>query len=174
MKNKNCCPALQTATHEDKQDEVPPAAFEKPLVAVEREESPQPAPKPAPAPAELKKAQAAALTMLNLTMLNDLRSALPEETLDEIFKELIDKSEELTIQIEEAVSADDMEDLAEKAHNLKGMAGNFGLQALMNHAGILEKCGRQNDIGEKAAEHAPLGRQILMDTLSELDTWMAA
>src|SRR5690606_17282945 len=107
---------------------------------------------------------------LNLKVLGEWSAALHKDTLDEILDELVDKARELTDLIDEAMRAEDMDDLAEKAHNLKGMAGNFGLDILMKHAGLLEQHGRHN-APDKAAKRVPLGRKILNETLSQLDTW---
>ncbi len=111
--------------------------------------------------------------ILNLETLGQLRASLPAETLDGILDELIEKCRELTDQIQESMQTEDMDDLAEKAHNLKGMAGNFGLDALMKHAGLLEQHGRHNAL-EKAAKRVPLGRGVLEETLSQLEAWRKA
>ena len=71
------------------------------------------------------------IAMLNMTMLSELKSSLPASTLNEIFDELIEKAKDLTVEIEKANDDHDFKALGEKAHNIRGMAGNFGLQGLM-------------------------------------------
>src|SRR5690606_36455567 len=84
---------------------TPEEAFEQPAIIDEPQESP------------VKETEAGP-EILNLKVLGELRAALPKATLDEILDELVDKARELTDLIDEAMRAEDMDDLAEKAHNL--------------------------------------------------------
>lgn len=109
--------------------------------------------------------------MLNMTMMNDLKSSLPHDTVVELFDDLIKKSKELTEQLIAANDAGDYAELGEKAHNIRGMAGNFGLQGLMEHSGKIEDAVRAGD-NEKAAALTQSSRHILEQSLTQLDQWL--
>jgi signal transduction histidine kinase/FixJ family two-component response regulator/HPt (histidine-containing phosphotransfer) domain-containing protein len=111
------------------------------------------------------------MEMLNMTMLSDLKSSLPPETLSEIFVDLIEKSKEITQAIEDAAAANDYKLLGEQAHNIKGMGGNFGLQGLMLHSGLIESAVREGD-NEKAAALSKDSRRVLDQSLAALDQWL--
>lgn len=108
---------------------------------------------------------------LNMDMLSELKASLPPETLEEIFVELIDKAKELTDEIDQANAAKDYTLLGNKAHNIRGMAGNFGLQGLMEHSAAIENAVRDGD-HEKAVILAKDSRRILDQSLESLDQWM--
>jgi len=111
------------------------------------------------------------LTLLNMTILGELKTSLPQETLEEIFVDLIAKSKELSLHMAEAEHDKDFEDVGAKAHNLRGMAGNFGLQGLMEHAAKIEQAIRSND-NEKAALLVKENRLVLDQSLSALEHWL--
>jgi signal transduction histidine kinase/CheY-like chemotaxis protein/HPt (histidine-containing phosphotransfer) domain-containing protein len=107
---------------------------------------------------------------LNLSALNDLKNSLPEATLQGLFSELVIKAKELTTQMEEATEAKDIDDLGEKAHNLKGMCGNFGLEAMSHLCGKIEHLARGKD-SIRAFDLVPKVKPLLARTLTELENW---
>jgi len=109
--------------------------------------------------------------LLNMAILNDLKQSLPSDTFTELFDDLVAKSREITEQLFHAHQANDFEDMGNMAHNLRGMAGNFGLQGLMEHSGKIEDAVRAND-NEKAATLVQSSRIILNQSLATLDQWM--
>ena len=116
--------------------------------------------------------QAPDLTLLNMTILGELKASLPADTLKEIFDDLIVKAKELNEQLEQAASQNNVTAIGEQAHNIKGMAGNFGLQALMDHSGHIETAIR-NTQNDKAATLVQDSRSVLDRSLKALTHWLA-
>lgn len=83
--------------------------------------------------------------LLGLDTLEDLRLSLPIESFEDILLELDTKSEELVTGIVTGWKARDKDDVSEKAHNLRGMAGNFGLNLLSLVAERIERAVKIND-----------------------------
>jgi CheY-like chemotaxis protein/HPt (histidine-containing phosphotransfer) domain-containing protein len=57
----------------------------------------------------------------------------------DLLKDFYEKTEELIMQINEAFKAQDPVNIKARAHELKGMAANFGFKSLGQTAGIIEK-----------------------------------
>jgi TMAO reductase system sensor TorS len=108
---------------------------------------------------------------LNIEMMKELKSSLPVSTLKELFDDLIEKSKELTDEIEKDLISENFENLGRNGHNIQGMAGNFGLTLLADHSRDIERAVRDGD-NEKAAALAKDSRQILDYSLSALDEWL--
>jgi len=71
--------------------------------------------------------------------LNALKGHLPPDQLMEMLTEVIDKTQEIIESLDEATSQNDLQKIAGKAHELKGMAGNFGLKEITDLAARAEK-----------------------------------
>lgn len=110
-------------------------------------------------------------SVLNLVNLEELKQSLPRDTLMEIFNDLISKSKELTQEIEKAGETKNQKILTEMGHNLKGMAGNFGLQSLMEHSAQIERAGRDGDV-DKAVALSLTIRPVLNQSLAAITKWL--
>lgn len=75
-------------------------------------------------------------------MLDTLKSNLGPEKLNDLLRELIDKTRELMEAMESAVARRDIATLKARAHELKGMTGNFGLSEISQIAARIEKAAR--------------------------------
>lgn len=108
--------------------------------------------------------------LLSLATLEDLHKSLPAESFAEILAELEGKSDELVTGIELGWKARDKDDVAEKAHNLRGMAGNFGLNLLSL---ISERIERAVKTGQDDVVSAEVGRltATLTHTKAALKDW---
>ncbi len=112
-----------------------------------------------------------ASALLNVVMLKDLHDSLPADSFNEIFSELDSKADELVTGIIEGWKALDKDDVSEKAHNLRGMAGNFGLSLLSLTAEHIEKAIKAGHIDHVAADVGKL-QTILNDTKAALQDWL--
>ena len=70
--------------------------------------------------------------------LMSLKSALPQEEVTEMVVELIEKINEISIQLSHAANEAKIDLIRARAHDMKGMAGNFGLVGLSGRAALLE------------------------------------
>lgn len=71
-------------------------------------------------------------------MLDPLKATMRPDELQEMIGGLLDKAEELVLALDVAANTHDRAAVTARAHELKGMAGNFGLNALSKVAGDLE------------------------------------
>lgn len=105
-----------------------------------------------------------------------LKKALSGDDLDEMMQDLHAKSTEIIVALEELNQSGDHEKLRAKGHELKGMAGNFGLMRLSKLAALIE---------ETLRNKAPLSQedygQVIEDTKIALEegyhaakSWLAS
>jgi len=59
---------------------------------------------------------------------------------------LLDKTEEIVEALIQASNDNNIEEIGKRAHELKGMAGNFGLVEISTIAGAAEKKVKSNEI----------------------------
>lgn len=95
------------------------------------------------------------------SMFDTLKINLGKDKLNELLIELMDKAHELVDALEASALAQDIQAMAARAHELKGMTGNFGLKELSRVAGDIEKMVRP------ASENTldPTSIQIRIDEL---------
>lgn len=92
---------------------------------------------------------------LDENILNSLRSGLSVAQIQEILISFYEKADELIADIGNAYLENDAINLNARAHELKGMAGNFGFSELSRMCGIIEKAAKDNqlDIAKDPIEH---------------------
>lgn len=100
--------------------------------------------------------------ILNPETLNTLKGHIKNDEIKEMITDLMTKSNEIINDIQTALTDEDKESLYQRGHELKGMAGNFGLVELSDQAGKIE---------EKAkADEAILVLTALNEPLPEMQT----
>lgn len=82
----------------------------------------------------------------NAYIIDNLVESLGQDTMNELMRGCIEKVEEIFGQLDEAFANNDMELLHARMHELKGMAHNFGLQALGDQAKIGEDAAREGNL----------------------------
>lgn len=87
-----------------------------------------------------------AVPVLDLPMMNQLRDTLGDDSLRELVASLIEKGDEIVEELKTACEKEDLDFMGRKGHELKGMAGNFGLLALSHAGHVLEKAGKTNNV----------------------------
>ncbi|MFA5593460.1 MAG: ATP-binding protein [Micavibrio sp.] len=80
----------------------------------------------------------------NPDMLQSLKDAIGIKQLTDLLTELFDKTDEIVDAIAHAYTQEDMPALAARAHELKGMTGNFGLDEIAALAGQVESLSKAN------------------------------
>jgi signal transduction histidine kinase/CheY-like chemotaxis protein len=83
--------------------------------------------------------------IFNPDMLQGLKDAIGGRQLEELLSDLITKTDEILEQMNEAAKLGDLQALAARAHELKGMAGNFGLTEISTIAAQTEKKAKTNE-----------------------------
>jgi signal transduction histidine kinase/DNA-binding NarL/FixJ family response regulator/HPt (histidine-containing phosphotransfer) domain-containing protein len=108
--------------------------------------------------------------VINFANLDELRNSLPAESFIDIYNDLDSKAIELVDAIEAAWKDRDIDDLSEKAHNLRGMAGNFGLHVLSKIAERIERAAKANEIDKVERAVAKI-RPALTRTNEVMNHW---
>lgn len=78
------------------------------------------------------------------SMLDPLKNVMKPEELQEMIDGLLEKAEEIVLALDVAANTGDRTALTARAHELKGMAGNFGLSELSRVAGNLESASKDD------------------------------
>ncbi len=107
------------------------------------------------------------------SVLGDLRNSIDKKSFDDMIRGLLDKADEIVVALNQAAANGDQKAMTARAHELKGMAGNFGLKELSGVAARAEKALKENQTA---------GLQELLDALpdanmrarEELEKWMAS
>ncbi len=84
-------------------------------------------------------------TVFNPQMLQSLKDAIGGDQLQKLLDELIEKTDDILSGMDLASRAGNMELLSVRAHELKGMAGNFGLVEISEIAGTTEQKAKTNE-----------------------------
>ena len=87
----------------------------------------------------------AEINVFNPLMLQSLRDAIGMDQLQNLLNELMDKTHEILGGLDLATRAGNMELISARAHELKGMAGNFGLVEISEIAADAERKARANE-----------------------------
>jgi HPt (histidine-containing phosphotransfer) domain-containing protein len=86
--------------------------------------------------------------IFNSDMLQSLKDTIGGKQLDDLLSELITKTEEILQEMQKATDQGDLATLAARAHELKGMAGNFGLVEISSLAAQAERKAKASDTSE--------------------------
>ncbi len=130
----------------------------------EPEHSPE-TPSEAPAaPADIEK-------IFDTDTLGTLKDNLGKEQLDELLSGLLDKTHEIVSAMIEAKEKDDKEAINARAHELKGMAGNFGLIEMTEMSMRAERILKGQEEGD-INEHIRLFPEAVTRAESALKQWM--
>lgn len=107
------------------------------------------------------------------SQLGSLRSALGPNQLNELLDGVIEKAQEIIAGLEQSLEDKSAASVGARGHELKGMAGNFGLTELSRLAGDVEKAGRAGDL-ESAAPLVARLPQACACARTALKSWAAA
>lgn len=108
---------------------------------------------------------------LDEAMLISLVSGLPAAVMQEILIGFYEKADELISAIGIAYQDHQVEDLRARAHELKGMAGNFGFQAVSRLCATIEAAAKAGQIAEAKDATDHLGEKYAM-ARTRLTRWL--
>lgn len=132
--------------------------------------APAPTPAPQATPAELIAFEQQKL--FSIEVLGGLKGSLGKDAMDEMMDGLYQKTEELIGAAEKAVEEKDTKALIGRGHDIKGMTSNFGLTALAELGGRLERQAKENFSVDTLGDIVRKLRPIYYDTRSIVDKWM--
>jgi len=105
-------------------------------------------------------------------MLNSLRSHLDLEAIKSMLDEVFEKSEEIIIDLKMADESKDFTMLHSKAHELKGMTGNFGLKGVALIAADIEDEAKREK-ADKITMHVAQIPTALANAKAAVEKWLA-
>jgi len=109
--------------------------------------------------------------LLDFTMLDSLLNNLGREQCENLMQGFMDKATELVDTLRGYAENGETSDIQARAHELKGMAANFGLKKLSEDAGVIEKCAKDKKIEEALAAIATL-EESKSRSQSALEAWL--
>ncbi len=118
---------------------VPPPAPPPSPQETQEEYVPVPPPDPLVSAAPPPPEPATADTIFDETMLGALKDSLGKKQLTDLLESLIEKADEIIAVLSDISVAGNIDEISARAHELKGMAGNFGLTELSTLAAELER-----------------------------------
>lgn len=113
------------------------------------------------------------LENIDLTMLKNLLNSLGKETFTELMKGYEDKADEIIEILKRNIEDNDFSAAGQRAHELKGMAANFGMKELSATSHVIEEAldKGQNDKAQAAAERLPEENRRAKETFR---SWLKA
>ena len=115
---------------------------------------------------------AAAQKLFDPEMLGSLKDSLGAAQMDEMMTGLYEKTEELIDAAEQAIKDGDLTALSGRGHDIKGMTSNFGMTAVSEIAGRLERQAKENFPIDALADIVDQLRPAYTDTRQALDSFM--
>lgn len=107
------------------------------------------------------------------SMLKALKDGMPPDQLKELVDGLLDTADTILAALAEAAAAQDVKAITARAHELKGMAGNFGLTVLSEHAAHLEKGSKAGTMPlDQMASHISALPDVLSESRDAITRWI--
>ena len=118
--------------------------------------------------------QAPASDLFDPQLLQGLKDSLPKDQLEELVKSFVEKTDELVEVLDGAENAGlDIKTLYDRAHELKGMAANFGLVGVSNVAAVIEDHAK-HERSKDAFEAIEGLKAVNQNALQAMDDWLEA
>lgn len=111
------------------------------------------------------------IILLDYKTLDSLNNTLGKEKFLDLLENFRVKTDELVLALENAANEKNAHLISTRAHELRGMAGNFGLKGISDLAMEMEKFAKTNRVDEAVETSIKLSA-INFKTKSALDTWI--
>lgn len=105
-------------------------------------------------------------------MLGSLKDSLGKAQMDDMMQGLYEKTEELIADAEKAAAEGDVAALGARGHDIKGMTANFGMTAISDVAGRLERQAKEQFPIDTLADIVTKLRPTYNDTRAQIDAFM--
>ncbi len=109
--------------------------------------------------------------IIDIDMLKSLIDALGDKQFSSLLEGFMDKSEEIINNIDTIIEEDNIPSLGARAHELKGMSGNFGMKHISSIAGEVEKYSKTSE-KDKAISYAKKLNAANEDTKAAFKKWI--
>jgi CheY-like chemotaxis protein len=109
--------------------------------------------------------------VFNTETLDTLKSHIAKKDIEAMLNDLTEKTDEIIEAMNQAIEAQDTETLSARGHELKGMAGNFGLMEISKQGGDIEAKAKTQPIVILTALVSPLP-EMQKRAKEALNTWL--
>ena len=86
--------------------------------------------------------------IINSSMLDSLKNSVGDEIMSSLLEGFLEKADEIILKIESLKGTGDSAELKARAHELKGMAGNFGVMEVSKLAETIEELSKKDKFDE--------------------------
>ncbi len=108
--------------------------------------------------------------LINFKMLKDLIDTLGQEQFDNLMHGFMNKADEIINDMNLSAQQENIASLGARAHELKGMAGNFGMTTVSGIAGEIERASKMGQ-SEAAYKNAEKLSAVNAQTRTALEKW---
>lgn len=112
------------------------------------------------------------IATLNNETLDTLKTHLKIKDIQEMLDDVVKKNDEIISAMNEALIQDNKKDLSARAHEMKGMAGNFGLMELSDQASQIEAKAKSDDASIVLAALMEPMPEMQKRAIKALDAWV--
>lgn len=110
--------------------------------------------------------------VFNPANMDSLKSHLSEKDIKDMLDDLLKKTDEIIAGMNKALEDQNADEILAKGHELKGMAGNFGLEELSHQAGEIEEKAKSQPIIILTGLVTPLP-EMKKKAQAELNEWLS-
>ena len=104
------------------------------------------------------------------SFLEGLVQSLPQEQFLELLQGCFEKADEIIEELQSLLGTERLSDMGDKAHELKGMAGNFGIVGISKISAVIEKAAKNDDL-DTALEHIKKLPEINQEAQKSVKAW---
>lgn len=112
------------------------------------------------------------IELLNMDMMNELISTLGKSQLEPLFTDYFTFADQIISHLQEGGSNQDIASIKDRAHELKGMAANFGFQGLSQIAAKIEVLAIEQDI-EAVIPYIDQLEETSVNSRKAAENWLA-
>ena len=109
---------------------------------------------------------------LNVVVLKDLKSNIPLSDLEELIESVFTQTQDSLAQAEKHLQAGNMEDFRSRLHELRGMAGNFGMNAIQSYTKDIENALKGNGDPKDYPAMVDKIKSVIDETKTAIEKWL--
>jgi len=109
--------------------------------------------------------------LFNAGTLDKLKKNIGAAELNDMMKNLYDKTEELITSAEKSLQEKDLKTLSVRGHDIYGMTSNFGLTAISDYAKLMNRQAKESGSMEALADTVSKLRPTYEETRKAIDAW---
>ena len=109
---------------------------------------------------------------LNVAVLKDLKSNIPLSDLEDLIESVFTQTQDSLAQAEKHLQAGNMEDFRSRLHELRGMAGNFGMNAIQSYTKDIENALKGDGDPKDYPAMVDKIKSVIDETKAAIEKWL--